>query len=197
MKWRVAFKGVLLNETFFESVRFRLQKFHIKVRTLGIKRNLRLGTLLRQYSDKLGITFDHAHMKKRKNRDGSNCQKLHLIEKKIHQFMLEIGKLFSLNVSLHDIPSFYKVLTYHKIKDEFRFSSPIFTFCQNSEIFEHHYFHCPSIWYDQKSKMITKNPYKDRDKHTCKGTNAQVAGNNLTSIMKVSGEKSMLSNTNE
>lgn len=143
------------------------------------------GTFLRTMSPLLGLTFDSESMAIGKNRNEELCNKMTRFEQRFHEMMAKISEGFGLrNVSVYDLPNFYKILPSQFENPELRRTYPMYTICNRSLAENKFMPSCPQYWKKFFENGID-NPYESRKGEYCGGKVPEITGNNLTAIMEV------------
>ena len=171
-----------------DEIKEQVLKFIVKVDAMTIKGSIPFGSVLRQFSTDLGLTFDTEEFRVGRTRKVDNCPKISPLEHKIHQVMLQIAKQMGLNVSLHDLPDFYKISTSFFIKNELRKDQPVYSLCSAGITTlnnDKNLPFCPQSWYESSANTPTKNPYLDHPGTFCSGGVNKLTKANMTSLMKL------------
>lgn len=148
-----------LNTTCLE-IKLKVNKFFVKVEMLSIPATLGLGTLLRLFSRQLGPSFDDIEMPHYLEFNRTCNHQISDIAKKVHEVMLALGLSMGLQVSLHDLPNFYKDSTiYANGYIELYQHYPLFSYCQKEDLSSVSFGtrndsmpHCQHYWYDDKGQ---------------------------------------------
>ena len=115
------------------SERLKIRVLLFKARTLKLNSSFGFGTLLRNFAEMFGITFDQENMFKAHNRRIHLCNELSNAERKFHDIMLMLGQSYGVNASLHDFPNFQKIAADAKEEGEARIKYPFYSLCQFSD----------------------------------------------------------------
>ena len=137
-----------------ESKRIQLQKLLLVIEATAMKKQWRLGSILRHYSSKIGILFKNSYFSSN-DRLTKSCEEVTSVEQKIHQVMKTLGLSIGINVSLHDIPNFYKVSTSARINPERLKDQPLFSLCTSGWNWGITLPYCPSSWYTNSANIET------------------------------------------
>ena len=122
--------------------RVELQKLFIKSHHLKMRSQINFGTLIRQMSDKLGITFSNAKMTYWTST--KDCSRIGLIENRIHEILVIVSRSIGLKGSLYDIPNVFKRSGFET--EERKRNYPMYSVC-NSGIEMGSFFQiCSKIW---------------------------------------------------
>ena len=108
--------------------------YFFKVEIMRIKASIGFGTFLRQNSKFLGISFDNENTYVTKNTWRKLCADLQPLEHHFHETLVESGKALGFNISLFDIPSFFKVSPNYIYEEELRQTYPLYSFCKNDHL---------------------------------------------------------------
>ena len=153
------------------------------------------GTLLRNFASMLGITFDQKNTFTASKRKIQLCNELSCTERRFHGIMFHYGGNFGVNASLHDFPTFQKVVGDVKEEGELRLEYPFYTLCQydtNNAVIEtingkKYLPTCFSKWWNtlKSSNIPEENPYVKYNNTFCSKGTSLIIGSNLTRIMNV------------
>ena len=152
-------------------MRDKVIKFLVKIDAMSLFPNHFFGTLLRQLSINLGITFDNSRYSG-KDRKISFCQDISNLEHSVHKVLNKMANQMGINVSLLDLPKYYKVSTSYQKQNPLRKDQPFYSLCSaNISTFGNSKFlpFCPLDWYHGSKEYITKNPYNDKPESFCSG----------------------------
>ena len=171
-----------------ESLKDDVSKLLLKIDAFALSNEVSFGSLLRSLSTKLGLTFDTAIFESQRTMGIKNCQDISALEHKVHKVMEKVGNQLGINVSLHDLPNYYKVSTSKYKKKPLRRDQAFYSMCKanitsvlDSSIVPF----CPSEWYDGNDGQIGKeNPYLNNLDSFCSGGVKNLTRANLPAIMK-------------
>ena len=161
-----------------ENLKSKAYKFLLKVDTLKGVSRIRFGTILRQSSLSLGESFKNSIFKNSLS-GRMECSKINEMEVKIHKILDSLKQTFNTNLSVIDLPNFFKISSIYTQTMEYTKSIPYYTICglENKEIYEGK-MKCKSHW---KFTVFRKDePSVFRD--VCIKDIQELQGQNLTSI---------------
>ena len=163
-----------------------LKRLFLKIDAMGYKKETGIGTILRYISDKMAFMFGNFEFFNIANRRITKCDDIAKTEEIVHKTMLKLALKIGLNVSLHDLPNFYKVFTSKfKLPDLVK-NQPFYSYCNSNLNFSSDKFpFCPIFWYKMKSYEMTRNPYIDHPGSICTGKLNEYAGRNMSAILIV------------
>ena len=176
----------------------KILRFLFKADALKMGYKQKLGTFLRQHIKHLGFTFDNEDVSdgppvNGKLRYSKFCKEISQAAQNLHELLIEATNFmnFESNISIYDLPSFFKVNGGYMVDEESRSSYPFYSMCKLFEAevnMPNKLPSCTKAWNKvlKKSNNSKDHPINSLDSNNyCLKNVQEITGMSLRNIMEV------------